>query len=246
VGDNELKSFMWGYSVQNTFQQSRLIAAELIRVIRHRPGEKDQNQPNHPSPPLFALTDLQKSFLKNIGNFPEMNVVERYEYLNLTRYMGDKIKAELLGQGLITQNDATTPQGKVSLLELTEKGRKSLPGGYFPKPALHGGAEHEYWKHKIAKCLEKKGWNVRIEAGVSGMQFDILIERKNIQRAIEVETGKGDIRRTIAKLQNATLDLAIIAAVNRNTEQRIAQELSRLDNSMRNKVILTLASKLVD
>jgi DNA helicase HerA-like ATPase len=76
----------------------------------------------------YQVTEKEKLFLTDVINFPNSNVVQRYERLFLGARDGTEIKDSLLFKGLIEQNDLITPSGRIKQLRLTELGSNELKG----------------------------------------------------------------------------------------------------------------------
>ncbi len=244
ISDKSLGDLMWSYSVESAYEQGRKTVERLVRVLRQSQVEGAEPQQNTPaSPGATELDDTQKAFLRSISTNPDLTIVGRYKVLGLTAYMGDKIKEQLRNRGLISQADVSTGRGRVSILRLTASGYEAV-GIRNPQSALHGGTEHEYWKRRIAESLSEKGWTVDTEARRQGRQYDLLIRKGILERVVEVETGKGDISRTIKKLQESPFKMAILVVTHSAVEERAARILSKIPLAQRNKIMLTIAYKL--
>ncbi|MFH1373243.1 MAG: DUF87 domain-containing protein [bacterium] len=245
ISDKALSGLMWSYSVATVFDNGQQMLKEAIRVLRQRQVEGAESSQNDPeSSPPTQLTETQMSFLESIADYPNLSVVERYRQLSLSAYMGDKTKEILRQAGLITQTEVSTSKGRVALLQLTPAGYPVLGRQQAPQSPLEGGLDHEYWKARIAARLREQGWTVATEVRHAGNQYDIVIQKGSTKRVVEIETGKGDVDRTVKKLQMSPFDLGIIAATTKAAEARIARAILQLPDKERGKIILTSASRL--
>lgn len=64
--------------------------------------------------------------LLDIAAFPQAGVAERYKRLGFSVRLGQKVKSDLSGKGLIVEQVEMTSRGKLRIIRLTEKGRSSL------------------------------------------------------------------------------------------------------------------------
>jgi len=71
-------------------------------------------------------TAAHQAFLIDIASFPDAGVAERYKRLGISVRLGQRVKDELAGKGLIQEQVETTSRGKLRTIRLTEKGRMSL------------------------------------------------------------------------------------------------------------------------
>jgi len=73
--------------------------------------------------------------------------------------------------------------------------------------------EHRYWVRQTAKYFEKKAYDVKHEHPVKGNgAIDILATRGGRKVAVEVETGKSNIKANLDKIKNAGFDRIVFVA----------------------------------
>ena len=151
-------------------------------------------------------------------------MVERYKRLKISRRKGNHIKEVAVREDLLSPVRVATRSGGVVLLDLTATGRASIVDALdVPQiPARRGGLTHEYWKHKIAADLRAKGLDVQVEAPLeTGGTVDILVQTEDGPRAIEVETGKSDVKANLEKCQKAGVTVTILVT-DRDVQRRFA------------------------
>ncbi|MFC1781389.1 ATP-binding protein [Planctomycetota bacterium] len=68
----------------------------------------------------------QINFLKDIQDHPESGIAVRYKRLKLSVRQGQKMKTKLIEQGLIEEHHKTTNKGRLSIIQLTPKGKAAL------------------------------------------------------------------------------------------------------------------------
>jgi len=151
--------------------------------------------------------DRERELLLDIVRHPVSVITERYKRLGWTAHTGTKVKRALLERQLVTQEDLPVPEGKVSLLKLTPKGKALVESwGVLVKPLpKNASLEHEYWKRRIAEDYRRRGYEVGEEVPIGGGRTVDLVATKDGERtAIEIETGKSDAeanRRKCALMQ---------------------------------------------
>jgi predicted RecB family endonuclease len=78
---------------------------------------------------------------------------------------------------------------------------------WLPKNA---SLEHEYWKHMIAGQYRMKGYTVEEEVPLGdGKAVDLVASKDGRKIAIEVETGKSDVKGNFKKCEEAGFDSVI-------------------------------------
>ena len=104
--------------------------------------------------------------------------------------------------------------GQVVLYELTDLGRTVCSAtGIDPGPLPRESLPHRYWVRKTAQLFEAKGYEVTKEHPIKGNgAVDILAERPGERVAIEIETGKSDIKANIQNTAKGSFDRVILVA----------------------------------
>lgn len=162
---------------------------------------------------IDILSPLSKILLQNIAERPFLPVSQRYKILGVSMAQGNDIQRELIDKGLAT---AHTIDG-LRLLDLTHRGRDETQGFGIKIPAYKGGLLHSYWVNETVQYLKKHGIQPVLEA------HDIDISDKSAGIAIEIETGKSDIKKNLAKLNKSRFRACFMLATNKDTEFKIKQ-----------------------
>jgi hypothetical protein len=140
--------------------------------------------------------------------------VSRYQRLNLSRRRGNAIREALASAGAIERISIATRSGQVVLYQLTDFGKKvcsshNIDSGHKPRESL----EHMFWVNRTAKHFERKGYEVKCEHPVKGNgAIDILAKRPGEKVAVEVETGKSNIKENLGKIKSAGFDRIVLFA----------------------------------
>ena len=147
----------------------------------------------------------KRRFLEYIKQNPGVFVTKIYKALGLSGYKGDRIKEQLIEEGLIVQDE--TRQGKggkpAKPIALTDKGRKVLETQRVPGK---GGDLHKQLQDKIKEQAEALGWKAQVEEPISrtGESVDIGLEKDEVRVAVEVsvstdaENEIGNIKKCLA------------------------------------------------
>jgi hypothetical protein len=147
-----------------------------------------------------AVSEREHALLLDILEYPIAGITERYERLGWNA-SGNKIKDQVLANALAYFDPVSTPTGRVKILCLTESGTTLLAHNGHTRPAFrHGGAAHEYWRQRMTKLLETRGYTVTHEYAVGkGCTVDVHATRDGHEVFVEVETGKSDVAANVSK-----------------------------------------------
>ena len=169
---------------------------------------------SNPEPPNKRLSREEIRFLSDVAIRPLSTTVSRYHRLNLSRRRGNAVRQHLATANIIKAVTIATRSGQVVLYELTDFGRtvcSSAHIGIKAKPCESLG--HRYWVRQAAKYFEKRGYDVKQEHPVKGNgAIDILAERGGRKVAVEVETGKSNIKANLDKIKDAGFDRIVFVA----------------------------------
>ena len=167
-----------------------------------------------PEPPGKGLSREEIRFLTDVATRPLSTTVSRYHRLNLSRRRGNAIRQSLASAGIIKAVTIATRCGQVVSYELTELGRTLCSSAHIevaPKPRQ--SLEHRYWVRQTAKYFEKQGYDIKHEHPIKGNgAIDILATRGSRRVAVEVETGKSNIKANLEKIKDAGFDRIVFVA----------------------------------
>jgi len=167
-----------------------------------------------PDPPRQNLSREEIRFLADVAARPLSTTVPRYQRLHLSRRSGNAIRKALLAGRLIEAVPLATRSGQVVLYELTDLGRRvctseSIDPGAHRRESL----EHRFWIRKAVQHFEGKGYAVTREHPIEGNgAIDILAEKPGHRVAVEIETGKSDIKANLSKTTDAGFDRVVLVA----------------------------------
>ena len=167
-----------------------------------------------PKPPYERMNREEIRFLADVAGRPLSTTVSRYQRLHLSRRRGNAIRQSLASAGIIEAVAIATRSGQVVLYQLTDVGRTVCSSaGIDPGARPRESLEHMFWVKKTAEYFEKKSYDVACEHPVKGNgAIDILAQRPGEQIAVEVETGKSNVKENLLKIKNAGFDRVILVA----------------------------------
>jgi energy-coupling factor transporter ATP-binding protein EcfA2 len=167
-----------------------------------------------PQPPYSKMNREEIRFLADVADRPLSTTVARYQRLHLSRRRGNAVRQHLAAAGIIEAVTIATRSGQVVLYQLTDFGRTVCSAtGVDPGPTPRASLEHAFWVQKAAALFEQKGYDVVYEHPIKGNgAIDILASRPGEQVAVEIETGKSDIKGNLDKIRNAGFDRIVFIA----------------------------------
>ena len=202
VSDEDLINHMSGYLNNSRPQKAPLPVPSTIRDIQTHE----------------TLSPLGKIVLENIASKPFVGLVKRFKELGLKVADGYKPIDELVKLKLIIP---VTIDGN-RLYEITPAGRKKL-GEKFNQPG-RGGLEHRYYVDKIKfHYLDQEGFTY-----LEKDNLDLVVETVSTTIAIQVETGKSNVKGNLVKLNQFKADQKIVVATNKETELKIKNMVAEL------------------
>jgi len=153
-------------------------------------------------------------FLADVAARPLSTTVSRYQRLHFSRRKGNAIRQDLDKAGLIEAVAIATRSGQVVLYQLTDAGRLVADdNGIDSGPAPRVSLEHRYWVRRVADHFENDGYALTHEYAIEGNgAVDLVAERRDERIAVEVETGKSDIKTNIAKIRKAGFNRLVLMA----------------------------------
>jgi Holliday junction resolvase-like predicted endonuclease len=167
-----------------------------------------------PVPPGKAINREELRFLADIATRPLSTTVSRYHRLHLSRRRGNAVRQHLASAGIIEPVAIATRSGQVVLYQLTDPGRSvCFTAGIKTGPRPRESLEHAFWVSRAARYFQTKGYDVSHEHPVKGNgAIDLLAEGKGQRIAVEVETGKSNIKGNLSKIKKAGFDRIILVA----------------------------------
>ena len=197
------------------------------------PSSPDTDPPLEikPSIPKFNREELR--FLTDVASKPLSTTVVRYHRLNFSRRRGNAIRQHLERSQIIEPVRIATRSGQVTLYQLTDAGRQICAAAAISvAPASVESLEHRYWVNHTGRYLRNQGFMTAIEHKVDGNGFiDILAEKDNKKTAIEIETGKSDIKQNLLKIQHTDFSEIILVAVSPEAVSACQKAISQIPSN---------------
>jgi hypothetical protein len=100
------------------------------------------------------------------------------------------------------------------LYQLSEFGRPACSAaGIDPGLRSRESLEHLFWVNRAARHFEKMAYDISREHPVKGNgAIDILAEKSGERVAVEVETGKSNVKGNLDKIRDAGFDRIVLVA----------------------------------
>lgn len=188
-------------------------------------------------PPDEHLTREELRFLTDLVRDPLGTTVVRYQRLHLSRRRGNAVRQSLTRRGLIEPVPIATRSGQVVLCTLTDAGLVQCEQLGLQPHRPRASLEHTYWARRAAEHFERQGYSVALEQPVPGDGFvDVVAERGGTRLAIEIETGKSDIRANICKLASAGFDRIVLLATSPAAIEACQRALAKFADGVREGV----------
>jgi uncharacterized protein DUF87 len=161
---------------------------------------KKEEDPTQSHPRLSdRLSREAIRFLADVATRPLSTTVSRYQRLSLSRRRGNAIRQQLDQAGILEAVPLATRSGQVMLYALTGLGRTVCQEvGIDPGPSPRVSLEHRFWVKKAKAHFKDRGYAVHAEHALHGNGVvDLLAERPGERVAVEVETGKSNVRENV-------------------------------------------------
>lgn len=205
------------------------------------PGGTPEDDRRGPPAPEPKLDKRSLDYLHLVAAEPFLATRERNDQLGLSAWKGDRLKKDLVREGLVREV-AVNPGGRGGrflLLELTTDGRAVLARfGIAPAVGLgRGGVAHQWWVGEIASWLEERGASVSIEDESSGARVDLLVTIGRRQIAVEVEMTDGHAAENIRKDLTAGFETVVSLVDSGTPVERLRQALQQPPSGVRIAVL---------
>lgn len=189
------------------------------------PPKPKEKIPGPPRAERKDLSDDEKALLSDVLTSPFTGVSKRYSRLGWSRRRGNDIKTSLVDAGALAEVSIPLASGRLLLLDTTRKGRDMLGDAApseFPVPGRHS-LEHEYWRAQVAQAFTRDGYAVEAEKEVSGGTVDLVAAKGKQKIGIEIETGKSNISRNLAKAKHFAR--LVVVPTNSAAERKVMRAL---------------------
>lgn len=259
MSDDAVRRHMAAYSTESEPDTASLPEAKAVPAVPllDNKDEINQKRTTHPPSPGESGTSIDESmhenapdppeermsreairFLSDVASRPLSTTVSRYQRLHLSRRRGNAIRQDLVAAGLVEAVPIATRSGQIVLHQLTDNGRAMCGTlAIAAAPRLRASLEHSYWASKIADGFERQGYEVTFEHHVKGDgTVDVVAQRAGKRVAIEVETGKSDIKENLSKLQGAGFDRVVLVATSASAVTACQRALDSLAENQKSEV----------
>ena len=180
---------------------------------------KDYSSSFHEVSKPETLSPTEAIFLEDISLNPLAGVKERYKKLGLNPRDGTTLMDSLMNKGLIA--GVTVERNR--LFDITMQGRDVMRehGLKLENSRVRGGVEHNYWLMKIRSALAG-----RTRVYLEKDDIDLVAEWDDAKLAVQVETGKSDIKKNIETLSAHASERKFMIATNAEALAKIQSMLT--------------------
>ncbi len=167
-------------------------------------------------------------------------MAQRFRRLGFSAWRGYRVLESAAAAGMLTSADISTPSGRVRFLWPTREGEKLLREWGCEVPlSKNESPEHLYWKLRVAEELRRRGYEVRVEAPLSGRVVDALATRGGETLVVEVETGRSDLRLNAPSTKADPGETVVVA-----TTESVAKQLRTIVGHCERVVVLAVSEFL--
>jgi len=210
ISDKKVAELMRPYSTYSTKENNE------FPVNRDIPENRDPRKISN------EIGWEEIKLINDIAVYRFSGVVERYRRLKWSRRKGNEFKNLLIRKGLIDMEEIPTRSGRVVLLKLTKNGQLFEDNLKENDIKRQGGIIHEFWKDKYADFYRNQGYDIAVEEPVgNGKSVDLVAKKDGFRIAIEIETGRSDIKANIEKCFAANFDKIIMVGTTELIEEKI-------------------------
>ena len=176
-------------------------------------------------------------FLEDIMAHEDDGVRIRYKRLGWSGDKGNRVKNQLVGNGILEEQEVKTGRTYKLLLRVTPRARERLG---LKKNLGRGSLAHEYWKRFYAASFREQGYRVELEAPRGNGRVDVLAKRGNESVAIEVETGKSDVMKNVRQNLRSGFGRVLVVATDEAALGRVERQLAKAGLIIPGRVELVL------
>lgn len=169
---------------------------------------------------------LCERLLVDIFEHPFASTTKRYKRLGLHSKLGNLCRRKLIFDKCVQPRKVVTKDGRLTLFEITGKGRLVLRDLGYEVEKRSEGIVHRFWKDKVAGDYRAKGYEVSVEEFVNGCRPDIVARKDGKVVAVEIETGKSDYVGNVRRAVAAGFDEVVCVAVGDGVGRRIRDRIS--------------------
>lgn len=175
----------------------------------------------------MSLEEGAVALLCDVFHHPDDGVDLQYQRLQVSADKGNRWKEQLTQNGLVRSDTVKSGRTRRVMLRLTSEARLLMTPskGHDPQASFI----HEFWKRRVAKQFEAKGYSVALEASRQrgGGKMDISAARASESLAIEIETGKSDVVSNVKRDLLCGVQKVLVVATSDEALQKVEQQLAR-------------------
>jgi len=200
------------------FLQGSLTISGLRRAINRAFGRNPPDLTHD-----RALDENDFEFLKDVMDYQDDAVRLRYKRLGLSVDNGNRLKNQLVGTGILEEQEVKSGRTRKLLLRITREARMKLG---LQGNLGRGSIVHEYWKRFYAAAFKEDGYSVELEAPRNMGRVDVLAKKGSECVAIEIETGKSDVVWNVKQDLLSRFSSVLVVATDEHALDKVERQLA--------------------
>ena len=148
----------------------------------------------------------------------------RYKRLSLSVDKGNRLKRQLIEEGVLEEQEVKVERTYKLLLRVTHGARAKFG---LRRNLGRGSIAHEYWKRFYAAMLKDDGYHVELEAPRKEGRVDVLATKGAESIAVEIETGKSDVVWNVTQNLLSRFKSVLVVATSENALDKVERQLAK-------------------
>lgn len=219
------------------FLNGSLTISGLRRSINRAFG---RNPPDLTHDKLLAEHDFE--FLQDVMDYQDDGVRVRYKRLGLSVDKGNRLKNQLVGNGILEEQEVKSGRSRKLLLRITRQARSKLG---LQDNLGRGSIVHEYWKRFYASRFKEDGYQVDLEAPRNRGRVDMLATKGSEHIAVEIETGKSDVVWNVKQDLLSRFNSVLVVATDERALDKVERQLANAGLVIPKRVNVVLRDGIV-
>ena len=171
-----------------------------------------------------TLEEDDFELLQDVTDHKDDGVDVRYKRLGLNPDKGNRLKNQLVEQGVLEEAEVKSGRTQKLLLRITREAKTKLG---LQDIQGRGSISHEYWKRFYSSFFKEKGYEVELEAprGEHG-RIDVLAKKDSESIAVEIETGRSNVVRNVKQDLLARVSSVLVVATDEKALDKVERQLA--------------------
>jgi hypothetical protein len=177
------------------------------------------------------ISENAEKILISVAEFPLLSMSQRYQFLGISSYNGNKIKEELVSKGFAREVEVYIGKRGRSpkMLDLAEQGMQYLRAkGRDTRRYEKGGVEHRFWQDRVREYFKGKGCSAITEYYIGRESVDVFVKAGEKRIAVEIALRQEHQVENVLKDLNFGFDQVIVACKNGEVYSQVKKNILSL------------------